>query len=73
LGRQGVEHVRGRQGKVDLAFRGDVLVQLDAAQRHQILDQPGHAPGLTVHDVQEAIARLGVILGVSAQGVDKAG
>ena len=49
-----------------------MLVELDARQRQKIVDQPAHAPGFHAHDVEEAFARVGIVLGVAAQRVDEA-
>ncbi|MNE28424.1 hypothetical protein D3C80_1218650 [compost metagenome] len=49
-----------------------MFVQLDPAQRQQIGDQAAHAVGLDGHDVEEPVARLGVVLGVALQGLDEA-
>ena len=50
-----------------------MLVELDAAERQQVIDQPAHARGLLAHDGKEALARLRVILCVAPQRVDEAG
>ena len=50
-----------------------MLVELDPRQRQQILDEPGHARGLPVHDREKPLARLGVVARRAAQGLDKAG
>ena len=39
--------------------RAQVLGHLDAAERHQVVDQALHAPRLARHDPEEALARLG--------------
>ncbi len=70
---QRVGDVDHRQGEVDPAGGRDVFGQLDARQAHQVVDQPAHALGLSVHDGEEALARLGVVARVAAQGVDEAG
>ncbi len=50
-----------------------MLVQLDAAERQQIVDQPRHAQRLLAHDGQEPVAGGDVVLGVATQGLDEAG
>ncbi len=72
-GGEGVEDVEHGDHHIDAALRGDVFVQLDAAQRHQIVDQPGHASGLGGHDAEKPLAGHRVVLGVAAQGLDEAG
>src|SRR5664279_1227072 len=47
----------------DAAMRRHMLVELDAGQRQQILDQPAHPRGLGAHDLQELVACHLVILG----------
>ena len=47
--------------------------QLDARQREQIVDQPRHAPGLRLHDAEEAFARRRIVARRALQGVDEAG
>jgi hypothetical protein len=47
--------------------------QLDTRQREQVVDQPRHAPGLRLHDVEEAAARLRIVAGRPLQRVDEAG
>ncbi len=55
------------------ALRQHVLVELDARQRQQILDQPRHPRRLSVHDREKPLARLGVVARRAAQSLDKAG
>ncbi|MNL35759.1 hypothetical protein D3C87_1578070 [compost metagenome] len=50
-----------------------MLVQLDPAERQQVGDQAPHAVGLNGHDVEELVARLGIVLGVALQRLDEAG
>ena len=71
--REGVEDVDDRRRHVDAPRRRDVLAQFDAREAGQIVDQAAHALGLGVHDAQESLARVGVVAGVSAQGLDEAG
>ena len=52
--------------------RADVLAHLDAAERHQVVDQPLHPPGLARHDAEEALAGLGVVAGVMLERLDVA-
>ena len=59
--------------QIDAIRRRDMLVLLDPGQRQQIVDQPAHAPGLHAHDVEEFLARLGIVLGVALERVDEAG
>ena len=47
--------------------------QLDARQRQQIVDQPRHAPGLRLHDAEEAFARRRIVARRALQGLDEAG
>ena len=42
----------------DPALRRHVLVELDARQRQQVLDQPAHARRLSAHDREKPLARL---------------
>ncbi|MNN45632.1 hypothetical protein D3C81_1599780 [compost metagenome] len=49
-----------------------MLVQLDPAERQQVGDQASHAVGLDGHDVEELVARLGIVLGVALQRLDEA-
>ena len=58
---------------IDNARGRIVLVQLDPGEREQIVDQAAHARGLDVHDLEEAVARLGVVPRVAPQRVDEAG
>src|SRR5262249_40254677 len=58
---------------VDAPLRQDVLVELDAAEAHQVLDQPRHPLGLVLHDPQEPIAGDRVVAGMPAQRLDEAG
>ncbi len=57
----------------DRARRPYMLVQLDASEREQILDQPPHTPGLHAHDVEEAVSGLWVVAGVALQRIDETG
>uniref|UniRef100_A0A0N4ZCW0 LigA n=1 Tax=Parastrongyloides trichosuri TaxID=131310 RepID=A0A0N4ZCW0_PARTI len=68
-----IDHVSRRPRQIDPAQRRDVLVQLDPAQRQQVGDQTPHPVGLHRHDVEEFVARLGVVLGVALQRLDEAG
>ena len=71
VGRRGRNHAADEVGKVHLLRRAATLVPLDPAQRQQIGDQTVHPPRLAFHDVQEAVARGGVVPGRSAQRLDK--
>ena len=53
-------------------FGPQVLLLLDARERQQVFDQPGHAPPLFAHDGEEPVARLRVIARRSLQGLDEA-
>ena len=64
-----IEHRRERHP----ALRRDVLVELDARQRQEILDQTRHPRRLPAHDREKPLARFGVIARRPAQGLDKAG
>jgi len=44
-----------------------------AGQRQQIVDQPAHASGFRGHDFQKLFAGHGIVLGMTAQGLDEAG
>ena len=46
--------------------------QLDARQRKQIVDQPRHAPGLRLHDAEEAFARRRIVARRALQRFDEA-
>ena len=52
--------------------RRRVLVQLDARQRQQVLDQARHALGLLLHDRRKRSLRLGVVARRPPQGLDEA-
>ena len=47
--------------------------QLDARQRKQVVDQPRHAPGLRLHDAEEAFARRRIVARRALQRLDEAG
>ena len=47
-------------------------LELDAAQRDQIVDEPRHAPRLLDHDLEEALAGLPVVAGSTLQRLDEA-
>ena len=49
-----------------------MLAHLDAAERHQVVDQPAHPPRLARHDGQEPVARRRIIAGVMLKGLDVA-
>ncbi len=57
---------------IDRRIRPDMGRQFDARQRQQIVDQPRHAGRLRMHDAEEALARLGVVLGRPLQRIDEA-
>ena len=58
--------------EVDALGQRQVLAHLHARQRQQIVDQPRHALGLLAHDLEEALARLRVVLGRPLQRLDEA-
>ena len=49
----------------------DMGRQFDPRQRQQIVDQPRHPGRLRMHDAEEALARLGVLLGRPLQRIDE--
>ena len=48
-------------------------LELDARERQEVVDQPRHAVGLRLHDVEEPLARLRVVAGGTLQRLDEAG
>ena len=59
--------------QINMVDRADMRLHLDAAQRHEIIDQTAHPAGLLVHDLKEAVARRLIVAGGTLQGFDEAG
>ena len=53
--------------------RHDMLVNLDPRQRQQIVDQPRHASGLFLHDLQKTLLRRPVPHIIDQDGLDETG
>ena len=69
---QGLDDVADRIVEIDALGERQVLAHLHPRQRQQVVDQPGHALGLLAHDLEEALARLRVVLGGALQRLDEA-
>ena len=69
---QPIDDAAGGLRQVDNGFGPEVLLLLDARERQQVFDQPGHAAPLFAHDGEETIARLRVVVRRALQGLDEA-
>jgi hypothetical protein len=58
--------------EVDHRAGPDMLVELDARQGQEVVDQPRHAACLGQHDAEEAVARLGIVAGGPLDRLDEA-
>ena len=70
---QAVDDLPHDRNQIDRRVGPLVRAQLDPRQRQQVVDQPRHAPGLRLHDAEEALARRRVLARRALQGVDEAG
>ena len=68
----GIGELADDGGEVDLAGGADVGLHLDAGKGQEVVDQAAHARTLVVHDLQEALARRGILAGGALQGLDEA-
>src|SRR5437868_2416294 len=62
-GLQPVDDLTDDCGEIDVPVRPQMRVELDAREREQVVNQPRHAVRLTLHDVEKAHARRGIVPG----------
>src|SRR5262249_19178623 len=70
--REKIAGSRYNTGEVDHRLRLHVKAELDPRKRHQVVDQPRHAPSLLGHDTEEFLAGSGIVLRRTLQRFDKA-
>ena len=58
--------------EIDRRIRRQMRIEFDARERQQVVDQPRHARGLTLHDGEEFFARRRIVLGGALQRLDEA-
>ncbi len=71
-GDERVDHALDDLADVDPRARRQIGLHLQPRQRQQVVDQAGHARRLVLHDLQEMVARRGVVPGRAAQRLDEA-
>src|SRR5205807_6554362 len=69
---QRIDHLMDDWQKLDRSIGIDVLAQLDAGKRQQVIDQARHSLSLRMHDGEEPLAGARVILRRPSQGLDEA-
>ena len=68
---EGLRDVGNNRAQINFIPRRNVGTHFNARQREQILNQTRHALGLHLHDLQEPLASLRIILGGTLQGFNK--